>query len=65
MDVRLTHLYIRSSAQGQSQEYDSEGEDVKSQAIKSVMAQSFKVVASSLGEVVEVLPLPEDFPYGR
>lgn len=61
MDVRLTHLYIRSSAQGQSQEYDSEGEDVKSQAIKSVMAQSFKVVASSLGEVVEVLPLPEDF----
>lgn len=34
---------------------------MKSQAIKSIMAQSFEVVVSSLGEVVEVMPLREDF----
>ncbi len=60
MDVRLTHVFLRTAAQGQSQEYNSEGEDVKSQAIKSVMAQPFEVVVSSLGEVVEVMPLSED-----
>jgi hypothetical protein len=53
METRLTRFTVNTSAQGQSQNFDSEGEDVVSQAIKTITEKPFRLVISRQGEVVE------------
>jgi len=61
METRLTRFTVNTSAQGQSQNFDSEGEDVVSQAIKTITEKPFRLVISRQGEVVEMLPLDTAF----
>ena len=61
METRLTCFTVNTSAQGQSQNFDSEGEDVVSQAIKTITEKPFRLVISRQGEVVEMLPLDTAF----
>gem|GEM_PF-349899 len=61
METRLTRFTVNTSAQGQSQNFDSEGEDVVSQAIKTITEKPFRLVISRLGEVVEMMPLDTAF----
>ena len=61
METRLTRFTVNTSAQGQSQNFDSEGEDVVSQAIKTITEKPFRLVISRQGEVVEMMPLDTAF----
>ncbi|HKM31218.1 MAG: DUF6263 family protein [Bacteroidales bacterium] len=60
VEACLTRVTLRTSAQGQTKVYDSEGEDIMSQAIRSLMGKPFKMLVSPLGQVLEQFPVPED-----
>lgn len=61
MEGRLTKLLYSAEAQGQSQSFSSEGEDVTSQAIRTLLDNPFRFVVSKQGDVKEMLPLDELF----
>ena len=57
VEACLTRVTLRTSAQGQTKVYDSEGEDIMSQAIRSLMGKPFKMLVSPLGQVLEQFPV--------
>ena len=61
VEARLTRMTVKAEGQGQSQVFDSEGEDIMSQAIKSMMGKPMKMVISRRGEVLEQMPVEEAF----
>ena len=61
MEARLTRITVKSEGQGQSQVFDSEGEDVLGQAIKSLMGKPLKMIISRRGEVIEQMPAEDVF----
>lgn len=61
VEARLTRITVKSEGQGQSQVFDSEGEDVLGQAIKSLMGKPLKMIISRRGEVIEQMPAEDVF----
>ncbi len=61
VEARLTRITVKSVGQGQSQVFDSEGEDVLGQAIKSLMGKPLKMIISRRGEVIEQMPAEDVF----
>lgn len=61
MEGKLTKLLYSAEAQGQSQSFSSEGEDVTSQAIRTLLNNPFRFVVSKQGDVTEMLPVDELF----
>lgn len=61
VEARLTRMTVKAEGQGQSQVFDSEGEDVLGQAIKSLMGKPLKMIISRRGEVIEQMPAEDAF----
>ena len=61
VEARLTRITVKSEGQGQSQVFDSEGEDVLGPAIKSLMGKPLKMIISRRGEVIEQMPAEDVF----
>ncbi|HPV88018.1 MAG TPA: DUF6263 family protein [Bacteroidales bacterium] len=61
MEACLTRISVTSSGQGQQQVFDSEGEDIMSQAIKTLMGKPLQMIISRQGEVIEQMPVADTF----
>ncbi|MDD2537857.1 MAG: DUF6263 family protein [Bacteroidales bacterium] len=61
VEARLTRMTITASGQGQSQVFDSEGEDIMGQAIKTMMGKPLLMIISRKGEIVEQMPVEDTF----
>ena len=64
VEARVTQMTIKAQGQGQSQVFDSEGEDVLGQAIRSMMGQPLQMIISRRGEILEQMPV-EDTIYSQ
>ncbi|HHV02588.1 MAG: DUF6263 family protein [Bacteroidales bacterium] len=61
VEACLTRLSVKVTGQGQTQSFDSEGEDIMSQAIKTMIGKPLQMIISRRGEIVEQMPLEDSF----
>jgi hypothetical protein len=59
VEARLTRMTVKATGQGQSQVFDSEGEDIMSEAIRTMLNKPFRMIVSPLGEIVEQMPVED------
>lgn len=59
MEARLRRMTVKATGQGQSQVFDSEGEDIMSEAIRTMLNKPFRMIVSPLGEIVEQMPIED------
>ena len=59
IEARLTRMTIKATGQGQSQVFDSEGEDIMSEAIRAMLNKPFRMIVSPRGEIVEQMPVED------
>lgn len=64
MEVKITRMVIKATAQGQNQEYSSDAEDVQGEAIRTMLNKPYRVIVSPQGEVVEMMPVDTTFYSG-
>lgn len=61
VEARLTRMTVKATGQGQSQVFDSEGEDIMSEAIRTMLNKPFRMIVSPQGEIVEQMPVEDTF----
>ncbi|HRW95520.1 MAG TPA: DUF6263 family protein, partial [Bacteroidales bacterium] len=59
VEARLTRMTVKATGQGQSQVFDSEGEDIMSEAIRTMLNKPFRMIVSPLGEIVEQMTVED------
>ncbi|MFA5752771.1 MAG: DUF6263 family protein [Bacteroidales bacterium] len=59
VEARLTRMTVKATGQGQSQVFDSEGEDIMSEAIRTMLNKPFRMIVSPQGEIVEQIPMED------
>ncbi len=59
VEARLTRMTVKATGQGQSQVFDSEGEDIMSEAIRTMLNKPFRMIVSPQGEIVEQMPVED------